>query len=157
MAFLEWLEYSALGEWVAASEWGYAIAISCHGIGLGIVVGTLAMVDLRIVGVLKRLELAPMCGLINLAWAGFVVNAISGFALFASQATYFIGHIAFLVKISAILLAVVNAAFLQNALRASADKWDEGETISGSAKLLALGSLVLWSVAIVAGRLIAYL
>lgn len=156
MEFLEWLEYSALADWVAASEWGYAITISCHGIGLGIVVGILTMVNLRIAGLFRGLALTPVGSLIKLAWCGFVLNAISGIALFAAQATHFVTHVAFLIKISAIFFAVLNAAFIQNALRASARKWDGGAPIPLYVKLLALGSLSLWSVAIVAGRLIAY-
>ena len=156
MAFLEWLEVSALGEWVAASLWGYPIMLSCHAIGLAMVVGILAMVDLRVAGCFSQLEISPLRGIIKLAWAGFVVNFVSGFALFTAQATYFITHPAFLIKITAIFLAIVNAAFLQNLLRDNAEQWDRGMIVSTSAKMLAISSLILWSVAMVAGRLIAY-
>ena len=157
MEFLEQLEYGAVAEWVAASEWGYAITISCHGVGLAIVVGVLAMIDLRIVGLFKGLEFVPLRSLIKLAWVGFVINAVSGFGLFAAQATYFIIHIAFSIKIGAIVLAIINAAFIQNALRNFAARWDAGEAVPVPVRLLAFGSLLLWSVAIIAGRLIAYL
>jgi len=156
MAFLEWLEFSPLGDWVAASLYGYPLMLSLHAVGLGVVVGILAMVNLRIVGLFGKLEIAPLRGLIKLAWAGFVVNLISGSALFTAQATYFITHKAFLIKIAAIFLAVINAAFLQNLLRQHADDWDAGESIPAGAKVLAISSLLLWSVAMVAGRLIAY-
>jgi len=131
--------------------------LSCHAVGLAVVVGVLAMVDLRIVGCFSKLEIAPLRGLIKLAWVGFVVNLISGFSLFAAQATYFITHPAFLIKIGAIFIAIANAAFLQNELKKHAHEWDAGSPVALTAKLLAISSMLLWSVAMVAGRLIAYI
>lgn len=156
MAFLEWLEYSALADWVGASLWGYPIMLGLHAVGLGVVVGILAMVDLRVAGCFSKLEMVPLKSLIKIAWAGFIVNFISGFSLFASQATYFITHKAFIIKIIAIFLAIINAAFLQNLLRQHAASWDGGAAVSMNAKVLAISSLILWSVAMIAGRLIAY-
>jgi len=156
MAFLEWLEYSALAEWVAASLYGYPIMLSAHAVGLGVVVGVLAMVDLRILGCFSKLETVPLKGLIKIAWAGFILNFISGFSLYSAQATYFTFHTAFVIKIIAIFLAIVNAAFVQNLLTKHGESWDAGEAIPMNARMLALGSLLLWSVAMIAGRLIAY-
>jgi len=157
MAFLEWLEFSALASWVGGSLWGYPIMLGLHAVGLGVVVGVLAMVDLRVAGCFSKLEMVPLKGFIKIAWAGFVVNFISGFSLFAAQATYFITHKAFIIKIIAIFLAIINAALLQNMLRQNAQSWDGGAAIPMNAKLLAISSLILWSVAMVAGRLIAYI
>ena len=156
MAFLEWLEMSALAELVAVSLWGYPIMLSLHAVGLAVVVGVLAMVDLRVMGCFSSMEIVPMRKLINLAKAGFIVNLLSGFALFSSQATYFIGHKAFIIKIIAIVLAIVNAVILKSMLAKNAESWDQGTAISMNAKLLAFSSLILWSVAMIAGRLIAY-
>lgn len=156
MAFLEWLEFSALANWVGASLWGYPIMLGLHAVGLGVVVGILAMVDLRVAGCFSKLEMTPLKGFIKIAWAGFIINFISGFSLFASQATYFITHKAFVIKIIAIFLAIINAALLQNLLRQHAASWDGGAAVSTNAKVLAITSLILWSVAMIAGRLIAY-
>lgn len=156
MIFFEWLEYSAYAEWVAVSLYAYPIFLSLHAVGLGIVVGTLAVVDLRVAGCFKTMELGPMNKLINLAIFGFVVNLLSGLSLFSAQATYFVTHTAFLIKISAIVLAVINALYLHKMLRLKATDWDAGEPVSLSARLLAISSLLLWSTAMIAGRLIAY-
>ena len=156
MSFLEWLEYGAIGVWVAESAIGYPFVLSMHAIGLAVVVGVLFVVDLRMAGCFQKLEIAPLLQMLKLAWAGFVINFVSGCALFASQATDFIANPAFIIKIIAIFLALINASFLQQQLRQYAESWDKGEQISTNAKALALTSLFLWSVAIIAGRLIAY-
>ena len=156
MSFLEWLEYGAIGVWVAESAIGYPFVLSMHAIGLAVVVGVLFVVDLRMAGCFQKLEIAPLLQMLKLAWAGFVINFVSGCALFASQATNFIANPAFIIKIIAIFLALINASFLQQQLRQYAESWDKGEQISTNARALALTSLFLWSVAIIAGRLIAY-
>ncbi len=131
--------------------------ISLHAIGLGVVAGLLVMVDLRILGSCAGMPFSTLRGLMKIAWAGFVVNLLSGSALFVAQATVFIENIPFLIKIPAILLAVAIAGILQGQLRNTAESWDTGTPVSGAAKALAAVSILLWLIAVIAGRLTAYL
>ena len=157
MAFFEWLEYTSLATWVGESLWGYPIMISLHAIGLGTVVGILVMLDLRILGSFEGMPYSSLRDIMKIAWAGFIVNLLSGCALFTAQATVFVESLPFLIKIPAIFSAVGIAGVMQRQLRQNAESWDNGATVSVAAKLLAAGSIVLWLIAIVAGRLIAYL
>lgn len=156
MAFLEWLEFSALGNWVSGSIWGYPIMLVSHSIGLAIAVGVLFVINMRVIGYFPTLSVSSLRNFLRLAWAGFILNAISGLALFAGQATLFITNVAFLIKIAAILLGIINAAFMQSLLRQHASTWDAGAAIPVNARALAIAALALWLTAIVAGRLIAY-
>ena len=157
MAFFEWLEYTRLAIWVGESLWGYPIMISLHAIGLGTVVGILVMLDLRILGSFDGMPYGTLNGFMRIAWAGFVVNLLSGTALFTAQATVFVESLPFLIKIPAILAAVGIAAVMQKQLRQNAQDWDSGVAVSGAAKSLAWVSIALWLIAMIAGRLIAYL
>jgi hypothetical protein len=131
--------------------------ISLHAIGLGVVAGLLVMVDLRILGSFDGIPFSTLRSLMKIAWAGFVVNLLSGSALFVAQATVFVENIPFLIKIPAILLAVGIAGALQSQLRNSAASWDTGTPVSGASKTLASLSIALWLIAVIAGRLSAYL
>ena len=157
MNTFEWLEMSPLADWVAGSTVGYPLMLTSHGVGMAIVVGIIFVLDLRLLGRFKGIAFGSFNGLLKLAWAGFVLNFISGCALFTAQATVFIESTPFLIKIAAIILAGINAAFLQNRMRRSAEGWDAGEPVLGAVRFLAISSLALWSTAIVAGRMIAYL
>ncbi len=157
MTFFESLEASRVAEWVAASIWGYPITLTAHSVGLSVVVGVLFVLNLRLLGLLKGIPLDALRGLLTLAWAGFALNVVSGLALFSSQATYFITHPAFLVKISAIFLASLDAVLIQQILRRHASEWDAGTTVPAGIRILAALSLLLWLGAITAGRLIAYI
>lgn len=154
----EWLEYSAIAVWVGESLYGYPFMLALHAVGLSIVVGIFSMRDLRLLGCFSGISYASIDYLRKVAWAGFGVNAISGFFLFSSQATIFVASTPFLSKISMIFLAAICAAIIQNRMRDEAVAWDEsGTAAAGSVRAIALVSLMLWLGAIISGRLVAYL
>ena len=154
----ESLETSALAIWVGESLWGYPIMLGMHAIGLAIVVGIFVMLDLRMLRVIRGVSFNAFLSLFRLAWIGLIINALSGTALFTSQATTFVESAPFLIKISGVLAGVVLGVLIQKRIKVRVADWDQsGENIESSAKMLAALSLVCWIGAIFAGRLIAYL
>ena len=154
----EWLESTSLATWVGESLWGYPFTLAVHVIGLAIVAGVFIMLDLRMLRVIRGVSFAAFDTLIRLAWVGFVFNALSGSAMFTSQATTFIHSIPFLIKISAVMTGVALGVVIQRRLRLRAADWDVADAnIETSATILASLSLACWLIAIFAGRLIAYL
>lgn len=153
---LERLETSGLATWVAESLYGYPIVLGLHAIGLAIVVGLWIFVDLRLLGFLGDIRLSALLGPMKLAWVGFAVNALSGFALFSSQATYIIYSPPFLIKIGLVFLGALIAFYVQRQAIRNVDDW-EASSVPASIKAAAAVSLLCWMGAIIAGRLIAYL
>jgi hypothetical protein len=154
----EALENSTAAIWVGESLWGYPLLLSLHVVGLATVAGIFLMLDLRILGFNKGVSYESFLSLFGLAWVGLAVNAISGTALFSSQATTFISSTPFLLKIGSITVGVICAVMIRGKLRESAASWDVSDNAtSGSTRLLAVISILCWIGAIGAGRLIAYL
>jgi hypothetical protein len=153
---LEQLETSGLAIWVAESLYGYPIVLGLHAIGLAIVVGLLIFVDLRLLNFLGDIRLSALLGPMKLAWFGFAVNALSGFALFSSQATYIIYSPPFLIKIGLVVLGAIIAFYIQRQATKNVAAWEAG-SVPSSIKAAASISLLCWMGAIIAGRLIAYL
>lgn len=147
-----WLESTALAQWVGLSLYAYPALLALHITGLAVVVGIFFMRDLRLVGLLSNPSPRDFLKPGRLAYGGFALNAISGFMLFTSQATIFAVSTAFRVKISFILMGMILAWQIQRRLRSIAD-----EHVDTRTRLLAGLSLICWLVAIIAGRLIAYL
>ena len=116
------------------------------------------MINLRILGLLKDIELSTFKSLYQLSWVGLVINTTSGFSLFSSQATYFVTSKPFLIKITAIILGVIVAIFLYRCLYLNGEDTSEKKTIRGQpTRNLAVLSLLCWTTAIFSGRLVAYL
>ena len=151
------LETTELATWVAVSLWGYPIMLSLHVVGLAVVVGIFAMRDLCLLGLFPGIQPSAFLGLGKLGWVGFIVNAVSGFALFASQATVFVTSVPFLIKIASIVAGMVLAGVIQSRLRAELALGDSVAVVSKSTRTIALVSLMFWLAAIIAGRLIAYI
>jgi hypothetical protein len=158
MPVFEWLESTALAIWVGQSLWGYPIMLGMHAIGLAIVVGIFVMLDLRILKVIRGVSFNAFLSLYRLAWTGLLINALSGTALFTSQATTFVQSAPFLIKISAVIAGVILGVLIQRRLKLCVADWDAADAnIESSMAAFAVLSLVCWIGAIFAGRLIAYL
>jgi hypothetical protein len=124
---------------------------------MAVLVGVLGLTNLRVLGYKPELPLVGTRQLLPLAWGGFTVNLITGVCLFASDAVYFFSSWTFRVKILLIILAGINAAVLST--RIFRDNAAEGADIAlaPSTRWIAISSLVFWTGAILAGRLVAYL
>ena len=152
-----WLENTSVALWVGESLWGYPVLLSLHAVGLAIVVGIFSVRDLRLLGLFTGLQPAAFLPLTKFALIGFIINAISGFLLFTSQAVTFVNSTPFLLKISFITAGMVLAGIILSRLSREFAPNNGDNAVSHSTKLLASVSLSCWLAAIVAGRLIAYI
>jgi len=153
-----WLEETPVALLIRESTWGFAIVVAIHILGLTLSVGTLVWFDLRLLGVSMRGY--PVSALYRrlMPWtlAGFAIMFGSGAGLFATYATAAYGSLAFRIKVAAILLAGLNALFFHLVTERGITDWNEGVRPPRSARLAGLVSIVVWAVAIVAGRVMSY-
>jgi len=110
----------------------------------------------RLLGLFEQIPVVAVRDILNFAWVGIVINIVSGISLFMSQASYYSQSIPFLVKISAIILGIINLHYAQRVLKNNASTWDI-QGVPSNGKTLAWSSVILWSIAVITGRLIAYL
>ena len=151
---LTWLEGSALAVWTRESPslLAYPTILALHSVGLGIVVGASTIVDLRLLGCARRIRLATLVPLFPLIWWAFALNAASGFVLFMADATIKSTQPVFMVKLACIAAALVATLRIRRGLPRSA----LDAPISSPQRAWAVLSLVLWTAAITAGRMMAY-
>src|SRR5438552_14186954 len=116
MDFLHWLEQTGFSTWVreSPSVWAFPTVLLIHTIGMGLVVGVNAGIDLRILGLAPALPLAPMEKFLPVLWVGFWVNAVTGVVLLAADATTKATNPDFYVKMVFIALAIINLQLLKS-------------------------------------------
>lgn len=156
---LDALEQSALGVWTATSPNGYYIMLAFHSMGLALLVGCVAVIDLRLLNFIRGVDEKALHGLVKFAWLGLLINALSGIALFTSEANKAFYSNSFRVKILLMLAGVVSTLILNySVLRPSRLDQRAGavEVIDNSARAQAYLSLGLWASVIVVGRLMSY-
>ena len=157
MDLLVRLQESAFSMWIASSPslLAYPTFLTLHTAGMAVVVGTCVVMDLRLLGVGSDIALKVLRGAPKLVWPGFLINAATGAGLFAIDAEHKATQTVFIVKLACIALALVAYARIMKLV--FRDAAPGAEVVPSEAKVLAAVSLVLWTGATVAGRLMAYL
>ncbi|MEO8257533.1 MAG: hypothetical protein ABI868_09345 [Acidobacteriota bacterium] len=156
--FLIWLEATPLSQWVVGSPSMFAFPgiLALHAIGMGLAAGLSAALDLRILGVAPGVPLAEFRRFQPILWFGFWVNAVSGVLLLIGYPTKALTNPVFYLKL---LLIAAGMVLLVRIGRQAFDQRPGAAAAAGPpARLrrLAIISLVCWTGAITAGRLLAY-
>lgn len=150
------IEGSALAAWTRESPsiWAYSTILTLHTFGLAIVAGANAVIHCRLLGVAPRIPIGALSPLFPIMWWAFALNFVTGILLFMADATTKAAQLVFYVKLATIALALLVTVAVAKSLRREAGAIDA--TIPSNLRMLAMLSLVLWTAAIVAGRLLAY-
>jgi hypothetical protein len=154
MALLTWLETSSLSVWVREGEsiWAFPTILTLHTFGLTLLVGAATIINLRLLGVGRRMPLAPFRTLITIMWGGFWLNLVTGSLLFAADATARGTSAFFLMKLVFVGIGIASTILIQRSV--FGDRPEASAT--ASPKLLALVSIAAWTAAVTTGRLLAY-
>jgi hypothetical protein len=149
------IEGASVSTWVRESNsiWAYPTVLTLHTIGLALLVGANVAIDLRVLGFGKGMAIAGLRPLVRWMWIGFWVNALSGVVLLAADATTKAAAPMFLIKLGLVGLGV--AVILALNRHVYGPPATTGVS-TPAARALAAASLVIWFVAIAAGRLMAY-
>src|SRR4051812_6571079 len=152
---LEWLESLPLSIWVheSPSFWAQPTVLTLHTMGMGVLVGASWVLDLRLLGVSRNVPLSAFRWVFRAVAISLVVNVVTGVLLFAGRATLWGTALPFLLKI---LLVVASAATLLPIRSYVLQSDPQQREVSGRMRLLAIASILAWTGAITAGRLLAY-
>lgn len=154
-SFLQWVARSELSRLMVASKWWWAFLMDMHFIGLALLIGTIGVLDMRVLGFAKQLPIAPLNKLVPWGIAGFVTNLVTGVLAFAGMPLYYGYDAAFWLKMLFIVLAGVNVLmfYVTSAYR-ECEKVGPGQDAPILAKVIAGASLFLWFGVMLLGRYI---
>lgn len=158
LSFLQSVYDSPWSTALRESLYMYPLVESTHVVTLMLFFGLTAMWDLRLLGVaFTAIPISHMARRL-LPWirAGFVIMIVTGGLLFYAIPVRSYQNIFFRVKMIAFALALLNIWYFHTRTEKSITSWDTALQPPRSVRLAAVGSLALWSLIIVSGRLIAY-
>ena len=158
MTFFQWLEATPGSVFIRESLLFYPLVETTHVLALGLFLGMIAMLDLRLLGVgLRGIAVSEVAGrLLPLALFGFVLMAISGVLLFYSGPVKAANNIFFRLKMILMLLTGVNALLFHFTIYRRVAAWDLAPSPPARAKLAGALSLILWCGVVICGRMQAY-
>jgi hypothetical protein len=137
-------------EW---TMWMWPILEDLHFMGLILLIGTILVVNLRVMGFYKRLPLAPLHRFIPWGIAGFVTNIITGLLFYLGMPDFYNLNFIFQLKMFTVMIAggILLLFFCTSAFR-KLENLGAGEDAPVVAKILAVSSIVLWLAIVVMGR-----
>ena len=155
MGFVAWIEGAALARTLRGSGNLYMVVNAAHILGIGLLLGAILPLDLRILGVLSGPPL-PVIGpfLSRMAGIGLGLAMLTGFCLWSVDASDYLGNAAFRRKMALLVLGLGNVALLHWLV------WKQIVTtgrVGGTARVLATVSALAWPAVLLAGRWIGFL
>jgi hypothetical protein len=157
MEFLARLENLGPVTWIreSSSLLGYTLYLAAHTIGLVFLVGPNLIIAARVLGLAPDIAIRPLARFKPIMTIGLALTVVTGGVLFATAPVSYVRNPVFIVKIAAVIAAVV---CLRGVVRAMSAGGQDAEAlpVSGRTKALTAATLVLWTIAVVAGRLTAY-
>jgi len=152
---IAWLDSTALHDWIIGGTYIWPTMETIHFIGLCLFMGSLLIVDLGLMGVIRNLAPKVSHLLLKLVLFGFALNLITGILfVFGDPGRYFI-NIGFQIKVALMVLAAINAVWY---MRRIAPKVEVLDTFTPYTETKVVGalSLILWFGVLMCGRMIPY-
>ena len=160
-AFSNFLISLGIGDFVATHDWVWPFCETLHFVGMCVLLGTVGVVDLRILGAAKGIPIALLEKFIPLGVIAFIVNAVTGFIFVAGNPVggpmEYLTNLSLQLKMLVVLIAGINLLlfYFTGVQRKLAAVPADGDA-TGGAKAVAAVSLFAWIMVIVFGRFIMY-
>ena len=151
VSFFEWLSTSPWANAMNGPEWAFPLVQSIHFMGFALSIGTIAIVDFRLLGIGMRRQSAPQLAADLAPWtfAGFATMLITGFLMFSADAVVYHVNPSFRFKMNCLLVALLFHYTLHRRVTRPG-----ASPVAG--KLAAGLSLLLWTAVVAGGRMIAF-
>jgi hypothetical protein len=155
--WLKALEDSGLATAIRNSLYLFPSLEAVHVMALSLVLGTITVVDLRLLGLASRSRSAGRVSteLLAWTWAGFALAALTGFVMFMTNARVYAHNTAFQIKLALLALAGLNMLIFHVTSARTMPRWDR-QAAPPLGKAAAVLSLVLWIAVVAAGRVIGF-
>lgn len=155
-SFLDWMQNSDLAQWVSID--GFPWIESCHVVCITAVVGTVTIVDLRLLNLTSRYTRVTQIShdMLPFTWGAFALAALTGGMLFISKPMIYLTNLPFQLMILGMALAGVNMAVFHFTAYKNVAVWDGQSDPPLAAKVAAVLSLLFWASVILSGRWIGF-
>jgi|TARA_B110000438_G_scaffold279830_1_gene304576 hypothetical protein len=153
---VQFLESSMLNNWILSTAWFWPSLEIIHFVGLSLLLGSMLIIDVRLAGFVKAMNIMATHRLLPLAGVGFFINLITGMLFFVGDPARYVVNIGFQIKMLLILIAGLNALWFALKISPVIMNWDPYGDTPFLAKLIAYISLISWVGVLLLGRLIPY-
>ena len=160
-ALSDFLLATGIDYYVATYDWVWPVCETLHFVGMCVLLGTVGVVDLRILGVAKGIPIHLLEKFIPLGVIAFAINATTGFIFVAGNPVggpmEYLTNLSLQIKMLIVLIAGINLLIFYFAgIQRSVAAVPADGNASGGAKAVAAVSITAWIMVIIMGRFIMY-
>ena len=140
-------------------SWWFPFLESIHVITAAFVLGSILMVDLRLLGLAARVHPIRRITREVIPWTSgaCAVSVVSGLGMFITRAGHYAANPAFQLKIGFLILAGINMAVFHLATARGMAQWDRAAATTGASKFAGACSLLVWIGVMLTGRWVGHL
>lgn len=157
ISFALWLKSTWLASLIIGNPWVWPAFEALHFMGLAVLVGVAGLLDLRLLGFMRRVPVQAFMDFMPCAIAGFAINLITGVAFFIGAADQYITNSAFHMKLLFLLVAGANALYFQVALLKDTRAVGPEQDTPTRVKVVAATSLLSWFAVMYWGRMLPFI
>ncbi len=156
-SFLDWVGRTPLSLYMGETAWTIPTIQAIHIMAVAVVFFSALWLDMRILGVVGKGQSFAAMARRFAPWIGWgvLVLLLTGLLLMTAEPTRAVLNLYFQLKMAALLIVGTLTWAMAAGAKADSPLWGAPET-RGTAKLIAVVSLVLWALIVTAGRWIAY-
>jgi hypothetical protein len=157
-AFFQWIYDTSFAESIRSSALAFPWLESIHVLAIALVLGTIAVADLRLLGLasLKRPVTQLLDEVLPVTWVAFGIALITGLAMFTSNAVEYAHNTPFQLKMLMLVLAGLNMVVFQLITFRGVGEWNEARATPPAARFAGAFSLVAWISIVAFGRWIGF-
>ena len=155
-AFAQSIEGGVVYTWVTSVYWLWPLMETIHFIGLSLLLGGLIVIDARLAGFFRGVNIAATHKLLPWVFIGFGLNLTTGVLFFFGDPLRYAVNIGFQIKMVLVMIAGLNALWFWIKINPVMQSWEPDIDPPGVAKLIAWISLVSWTGVLLFCRLIPY-
>lgn len=151
-----YLRSTALSQWIVNSAWAWPVAETLHFVGLALLIGIVAPLDVRLMGFMRGVSISSLKQLIPWAVVGFVLNLITGVLFFIGTPQQYVGNASWWLKLLFLVIAALNMAWFEASHQSRARALSAGADTPVAFKLIGAVSLSSWLMVLYWGRMLPF-
>jgi hypothetical protein len=156
-ATLKAIESSGIASSIRDSLYAFPLIESSHVIGLTLTFGTIAILDLRLLGLASvHRPFTKVAEVLKWTWVAFGITVITGMLMFITNASVYFSNLQFRWKMALIALSGINMFIFDRTCGRNIHRWDSDKSAPPAGRVAGILSLILWISVIFLGRWIGF-
>jgi hypothetical protein len=155
--YITWIRATGISEFVRTQPWAWPTLETLHFVGMSLLIGVIALLDVRLLGFLKGIEIRSLRRLMPWGIAGFALNLVSGVLFCLAAPDQYVRNPAFYAKILFLVVAGLNALYFETHSGHRVLETGHFETTPTSFKVAGAISLFSWFMVLYWGRMLPFI